>query len=79
MTMSTNWDKALTYVVNFRQFRDEEVGKERAHEMILALTKAGGTFALSNGMLHLSDYSVEVFTRTYLDWHNADQSTKGTP
>jgi hypothetical protein len=76
---TTNWDKALTYVVNFREFRDEGVGKDRAHEMILALTKAGGTFALSNGKLHLSDYSKTVFTQTYTDWLTADQPTKGTP
>lgn len=76
---TTNWDKALTYALNFRQFRDDEVGKDRAHEMILALTKAGGTFALSNGILHLSDYSMLVFRTTYTDWLNADQPTKGTP
>ena len=72
----TNWDKLLTYGLNFRTFRDE-VGKERAHEMIVNLTKAGGTFALSNGMLHLSDYSKQVFTQTYTDWYTADQPTKG--
>jgi hypothetical protein len=78
MTMSTtNWGKALTYALNFRTFRDEQVGKERAHEMILALTKAGGTFALSNGILHLSDYSKEVFTQTYTDW--ISQSDERTP
>jgi len=76
--MSTNWDKALTYALNFREFRDEGVGKERAHEMIIALTKAGGTFALSNGILHLSDYSKTVFQQTYLDWYAEDPSTKGT-
>jgi hypothetical protein len=68
----TNWDKALTYVVNFRSFRDDEVGKERAQEMILKLAGAGGTFALSNGKLHLSDYSMEVFKQTYTDWAKAD-------
>jgi hypothetical protein len=68
----TNWDKALTYTINLNRFR-EEVGEERVQEMILELLKAGGTFAVSQGRLNLSDFSMLAFRQKANDWLVEDE------
>jgi hypothetical protein len=64
---TTNWDKALTYAVNLTLF-EKEVGKERVQQMILALLSAGGTFAVSQNRLHMSDFSMLVFHQKVTDF-----------
>lgn len=70
---TTNWDKALTYIVNLRAFR-ESVGEERVQEMMSALLNAGGTFAVSQDRLHLSDFSKVAFSVRTADWAVQDEA-----
>lgn len=73
--MNTNWNTAFTYQADLKQFYEEE-GEARVKEAILALTDAGGTFAVSQGKLCMSDFSYGVFIKLYTDWYS--QPTKGT-
>lgn len=66
MNMTTNWDKALTSSINLTLFR-EEAGEQRVQQMILSLLAAGGTFAISQDNLHLSDFSMLVFRQSLAD------------
>ncbi len=75
--MNTNWDKALTHVATLKDFRHEH-GEDRLKDTINFLLDAGGTFAVSQERLYLSDFSFEVFKKLHSNWLNADQPTKGT-
>ncbi len=76
---TTNWDKALTYVATLKDFRHEH-GEDRLKDTINFLLDAGGTFAVSQERLYLSDFSFEVFMKLIANWSEVDRALpEGTP
>lgn len=76
MSMTTNWDKALTYVTTIESV-EEHYGTEKLDTLLNLLLKAGGTFAVSQGKIYTSDFSTLVLKQTLTDWTNeAEKSDK---
>jgi len=65
----TNWDEALKYVSPLDHFKDV-YGTDRTEEVILQLTKAGGTLAISQDKLHMSEYSFEYLQSLFQKWYS---------
>lgn len=72
-----NWDRTFTHVATLNEFRHEH-GEERVKHAIHALYEAGGSFAVSDNKLYLSDFSYQIIVKLHTDWTLA-QPTKGTP
>jgi hypothetical protein len=69
--MTTNWDKALTFITDLDAFREIQ-GEERLKEALTTLLDAGGTFAVSQGKLSTSDFSTIVLKKLLTDWATKD-------
>lgn len=54
-----NWNRTFTYAVEIRQFRTDQ-GQTHYRAMIDKLLEEGGSFAVTDGHLWLSDFSLAV-------------------
>lgn len=61
-----NWNATFTHAIEIRQFRATPEAQQDYRDMISKLINEGGSFAVSDGALWLSTFSLTV-VRDYLN------------